>query len=111
MYGFPGSLIQFGVKRAKQKPGRKSAQVQFLEQQRDLVPVDLYTSKLSGKAPARSIGQGDEVGLGAVGAGPASSRAGKKLYVPVTRKVSPEIGTRTGKVSLTGETKLGKLAA
>lgn len=47
MYGLPGSRMQFGVKRAKHKPGRKSAQAQFLEQQRDLFPVDLYTSKLS----------------------------------------------------------------
>ncbi|MDP3511444.1 MAG: hypothetical protein Q8S20_01735 [Sulfuritalea sp.] len=35
----------------------------------------------------------------------------QKLYVLVTRKVSPEIGTRTRKVSLTGETRPGKLAA
>lgn len=46
MYGLPGSLIQFGARRAKKKPGRKSAQAKFLEQQKDLFPVDLYTSKL-----------------------------------------------------------------
>lgn len=66
------------------------------------------------EAAARSIAQGDEVGQGAAGDRPtSSSAAGKpqKLYVPVTRKVSPEIGTRTRKVSLTGETRPGKLAA
>ncbi|KAF0163000.1 MAG: hypothetical protein FD157_3518 [Rhodocyclaceae bacterium] len=46
MYGLPGSLIQFGAKRANCKPGRKSALAQFLEKQNDLFPVDLYTSKL-----------------------------------------------------------------
>lgn len=45
MYGLPGSAIQFGVKRAKKRPGRKSAQALFLEKQKDLFPIDLYTSK------------------------------------------------------------------
>jgi len=46
MYGLPGSTIQFGAKRAGSKPGRKSAKAVFLEKQRDLFPVDLYTSTL-----------------------------------------------------------------
>ena len=50
MYGLPGSLIQFGAKRAKKKPGRKSDWSKFVEKQRDLFPVDLYTSKLSANA-------------------------------------------------------------
>ena len=55
MYGLPGSPIQFGVKRAKQKPGRKSAQAKFLEQQKDLFPVDLYTSKLTAASKGASL--------------------------------------------------------
>jgi len=47
MYGLPGSPIQFGAKRAKKKPGRKSDWSKFVEKQRDLFPVDLYTSKLT----------------------------------------------------------------
>lgn len=46
MYGLPGSAIQFGAKRARSKPGRKSSLVKFLERQRDLFPADLFTSKL-----------------------------------------------------------------
>ncbi len=56
MYGLLGSPIQFGVKRAKQKPGRKSAQAKFLEQQKDLFPVDLYTSKLTAVQQAARLG-------------------------------------------------------
>jgi hypothetical protein len=49
MYGLPGSRIQFGVKSAAKKRGRPSAQSKFLEQQKDLFPVDLYTSRLHGR--------------------------------------------------------------
>lgn len=140
MYGLPGSLIQFGAKRAKKRPGRKSARAQFLEKQNDLFPVDLYTSKLI--ACHRHECGAD---LGAAGAGSAPHLGGaaentrvqqvaikvKRLYVPVTlkvsatddservlggpmrtklvRKVIPETGTRTRKVSLTDETKDGNL--
>lgn len=47
MYGLSGSLVQFGSNRAKKKPGRKSDYSKFLEKQRDLFPVDLYTAKLT----------------------------------------------------------------
>jgi hypothetical protein len=47
MYGLPRSLIQFGRKPAAKKRGRLSAWSKFLEQQKDLFPVDLYTAKLS----------------------------------------------------------------
>lgn len=87
MYGLPGSPIQFGVKRAKQKPGRKSAQAQFLEKQADLFPVDLYTSKLTAVHKAvRSIGAGRAASQGAAGdrqaarsaaQPPATNRGGK----------------------------------
>ncbi|TND01869.1 MAG: hypothetical protein FD118_2128 [Rhodocyclaceae bacterium] len=57
MYGLPGSLIQFGAKRANCKPGRKSALAQFLEKQNDLFPVDLYTSKLVAASKRASPGR------------------------------------------------------
>lgn len=58
MYGLPGSLVHFGAKRARSKPGRKSAQAVFLEKQADLFPVDLYTSKLT--AAHQAARQGGE---------------------------------------------------
>lgn len=54
MYGLPGSPIQFGVHRAKARPGRKSDWSKFVDKQKDLFPVDLYTAKLAGRLPARS---------------------------------------------------------
>lgn len=52
MYGLPGSPIQFGSKLPPKKRGRPSALSKFLENQRDLFPVDLYTAKLSSAALA-----------------------------------------------------------
>lgn len=83
MYGLPGSPIQFGAKRARSKPGRKSAKAVFLEKQRDLFPVDLYTSKLSAaRPPTKTIGGRPERSED----GPRSK--GGDLYVLVTRKGS-----------------------
>lgn len=99
MYGLPGSLIQFGAKRAQQKPGRKSAQAKFLEQQRDLFPVDLYTSKLIGQA-AR---QGGEKRAGARSAEGARTAARSAASLPPVTK-------RGGKVNETNqETNLNQL--
>lgn len=58
MYGLPGSLIQFNSKRAAKKRGRPSALSKFLEEQADLFPVDLYTSKLT--AAHQAARQGGE---------------------------------------------------
>lgn len=53
MYGLSGSLVQFGSKRPKKKPGRKSDYSKFLEKQRDLFPVDLYTANLTSSFSSR----------------------------------------------------------
>ena len=84
MYGLPGSSIQFGVKRAKTKPGRESAQAKFLEQQKDLFPVDLYTSKLvASSQAARSNGAGRAASQGAAGDRQAARSA---ALPPVTNR-------------------------
>lgn len=82
MYGRPGSPIQFGTKPAAKKRGRPSALAKFLEKQRDLFPVDLYTSKLSqaarldgaGQAAARSAAR---TAARSAASPPATKRGGK----------------------------------
>lgn len=71
----------------------------------------LSTRKQNAKARAlaKSLRGGADVAAG----DKATARSGeaKRLYVPVTRKVSPEIRTPTRKVSLTAETKDGNRGA
>ncbi|AJP48094.1 hypothetical protein PG1C_05715 [Rugosibacter aromaticivorans] len=85
MFDLPGSRIQFGPKPAKPKRGRPSNQSRFLENQKDLFPVDLYIVKLS--VSTKVITDSDSFEAVAEG---RRSRPGdaSKLYVPVTRKVS-----------------------
>lgn len=45
MYGLPGSPIQFGAKRAKNKSGRKSDRQKFLARQGDLFPAETYLAQ------------------------------------------------------------------
>lgn len=82
MYGLPGSLIQFGAKRAKQKPGRKSAKAVFLEKQSDLFPVDLYTSKLVNAHQAARLGGEERAAARSV----ARTAARSAALPPVTNR-------------------------
>ena len=84
MYGLPGSPIQFGAKRAKKRPGRKSDWSKFVEKQRDLFPVDLYTSKLTAShQAARSPG---EKRLAVQGAAGDQTAARSAALPPVTKR-------------------------
>lgn len=96
MYSLPGSPIQFGATLPKKKPGRKSAKAQYLEQQKDLFPVDLYTSKLTANTAARQNGAGRVAAQGAAGARaaarsaafpPATNRGGKVNKTELLRKL------------------------
>ncbi|MDZ4255496.1 MAG: hypothetical protein U1A72_23245 [Sulfuritalea sp.] len=98
MYGLPGSPIQFGVKRAKRKLGRKSAQAQFLEQQKDLFPVDLYTSKLSAARKGASLNGDRAAAFQAAGPQRSEDRTACAVAVPAvgtvaaTRARAPALG-------------------
>ena len=98
MYGLPGSAIQFGAKRAKQKPGRKSAQAQFLEKQNDLFPVDLYTSKLVAASKGASPSAFLAAAIQAAGPQRSEDRTACAVALPAngteaaTRACAPALG-------------------
>lgn len=83
MYGYPGALGQFGSKPAK-KRGRLSALAKYLEQQRDLFPVDLYTATLP--ALSQAVRQSGGKRVAAQGAAGARAAARSAAFPPATKR-------------------------
>lgn len=110
MYGLPGSLIQFGTKRARSKPGRKSVKAAFLEKQSDLFPVDLYTSKLTNAHQAarsggeKRAGARSEASTAARSAAlpPATNRGGKFKECG-TKEAAEKLPKKTKSISYAGK--------